>query len=250
MKYSVLSSLEYDNGKFMLLCSRFSNMNTYTALPSEFLRRCLEWLTTSSESELIRVVVVVNKTDDGSVGVIDSTSNINVTRAELKDLSDTTFLSGFDCLIFHGLDNNLSPLIRANIENYVSTGGGALFSDINVDTANIDLFSGISSVYSLGSGVNLGSGDYVWTAEGIVHHVYSPDFSDLTIPVINTIAETGLGAGWVMLYVYDTSLIPEVVESPSVTDTIYSSSDYDIPGANMMAYFASVYENGVFQVEN
>jgi hypothetical protein len=249
MKYSVLSSLEYGSGRALLLCSRFSDVNSGFSMPVGFLRRCLEWVSSSSESEPIRVAVVVNGVDDGSVGVIDNTPNVSVSRRYVKDLSDISLFDDIDCVVIHGLRNDFSPLVRNNLKQCISSGCGVLFSDVNVDESSVDMFEDMSPVYSIGSGVNLGYGYYSWTEEGISSHLYLPEFSGLVIPIMNTVSELGLGYGWSVLYSYDTSLAPILPPRPVTIETAYSSSDYDIPGANMMAYFSAVYENGVIKLE-
>lgn len=251
MKYSILSSLEYESGKILLLCSRFNNVNTgNSTLPSSLLRRCLEWLSVSETYDLIRVCVVVNGFDDGSIGVVDEIENVTVFRGELKDLSDSSFLSDFDCMVFHGLDNNISPLIRTNVISYISNGGGVLFSDVHVDESNIEMFNDISVVYSTGSGVNVGSGNGKWTDDGKSSYIYRTDFSGIRIPMLNTIAESGFASGWSFLYVYDTDVADAGNEEANEeADTIFLSSDYDIPGAMIMGYYAAVYENGMIEIE-
>ena len=103
----------------------------------------------------------------------------------------------------------------------------------------------------MSSGVNLPIGVSSWTSVGASHYLYNKDFAEIDIVILNTISELGLSSAWGILYVYDTSYSVED-EDPidhEVIDTIYSSSDYDIPGDVIMAYFACVYENGLFEIE-
>jgi len=142
-------------------------------------------------------------------------------------------------------------LVRSNIKSFVALGGGVLFSDVNVDSENIEMFDDISTVYSIGSGVNLSNGEYVWTEDGSSHYIYSSDFLELTIPVLNTISELGFSDGWELIYVYDTGQVAlEEQPTAEVIGTVYSSSDYGIPGSHLMGYFAAVYENGLFKIES
>ena len=227
-------------------------MNTGNfSLSTAFIRRCLQWLTVSSSEDFIRVCVIVNDVDDGTVGVLDDTENTSVFRGELRDLSDASFLSDFDCMIFCGLDNDISPLIRTNIKSFVASGGGVLFSDVNVNSANIEMFDDISTVYSIGAGVNLDEGASLWTSEGLSHYLYNSDFSTMTIPVLNTVSELGFSDGWDLIYVYDTGYVfGEDQPQVEILGTIYSSADYDIPGSFLVGYFAAVYENGLFKIES
>jgi len=251
MKYSILSTLEYYKGRIALLCSRFNNLLTgNTTLLPTFIRRCLEWSSSKSENDIISVLVLSNGIEDGSLGIFDEVDKINVYRGELEDVTDFSFLSSFDCLIIFGVDNNISPVIRSNIEQYIKEGGGFILSDIKIDNAYISILENIDLVYVQSSGINFPSGSYLWTDDGMQHYIYQQSFWKILIPGLNTISEIGLSPSWSMLYVYDTSI--KVVENPEIIveeGVIRHSSDYDIPGVNFVAYFSSIYKNGMFKVE-
>ena len=252
MKYSAIASLEYGSGRILLMCTRFANINTGNiAMSSRFIRRSTQWVSAIGDDDQINVCVIVNDVDDGSLGALDNTENITAFKSELKDLSDNSFLGDFDCLVFFGLDNNISPLIRSNVKQYIEDGGGAIFCDVNINDDSIDMFDDIESVYCISSGVNLSDGQSTWTVDGVNHYLYEIDFVDIEIAILNTISELGFSSAWEILYIYDTdhSVSEDNPFEYEVVGTIYSSSDYDIPGDRTMAYFSCVYENGIFEVK-
>lgn len=197
------------------------------------------------------VLTVTTGSDDGGYRVFDLADRVNVQRGEIEDLSDSSFLSRFDVVCIFGVDNNLSPLIRLTLENYVSSGGGMVLSDIQVSAANIELLDDIAPVYCENSGVNFLSGNQKWTDEGVLSPIYDREFAKPNIRMLNTILETDFSKRWSVLYVFDTSTdVSDYDDTENdVTGVVYLSSDYDIAGDRIVGYFAGVYKNGVFNVD-
>jgi hypothetical protein len=252
MKFSIISSLDYQQGNILLICSRFANINTDNAsFPPSLVERCFQFASSISDEGVINALVIVDGVDDGSVGIVDNVDDINVTRGAIEDLSTLEYIQGFDAVLFFGIDNNLSPLIRANILSFVGGGGGLILSDINLDGEELSLFTGIASVTVTSPGFYESKGSQVWTEDGVSNFIYSDDVANLHITPLNTISELNLSSEWSLLYIHDTEYTLEE-ESPidlTIDETINSSSDYDIDGVNFVGYFATVYENGIVEVQ-
>ena len=204
-------------------------------------------------SEVITVCSVMNNVVDGTVFAVDSIRGVNVTRATLVDLSNSDFLSKFDCLILGGLTNNVSPFVRENINNYVAGGGGVVLSDVRVSGENIALFEGISPVYCRPESEEIGDGIVLWTDAGKQTYLYDASFFSLDLTVITKIRESDLGSDWSLLSTHDTdySLGDQTSDDSEVDTTpMVHSSDYDIRGSHFVAYYAASYKNGIFDVED
>jgi hypothetical protein len=252
MKFSIISSLKYKKGNILLVCSRFANVNTENAsFPATLVRRCFEFSSAMSSDETINTLVIVDGVDDGSVGIVDNIEDISVTRGSIEDLSNLSYVQGFDSVLFFGVDNDISPLIRTNLLSFVGDGGGLILSDINVDNEELSLFTGVATVTVTSTGFYEEDGSQVWTTDGVANHIYNSDVSSLHVTPLNTISELNLSSEWDILYVHDTNYSVEEESSIEFVfdETVYSSVDYDIKGANFVGYFACVYENGIMEVE-
>ena len=87
----------------------------------------------------------------------------------------------------------------------------------------------------------------VWTDEGRLTTLFSEVFLGERIPLLNTILEDNL-TSWTPIIVIDTEAQPE---SGLDTDlTFLSSDEVDISGEFFMAYYRSVHQNGIIDVES
>lgn len=253
MKYSIISTLEYGKGRIILMCCRFNNAFTGNYLLSQsFSRVCLQWAASETDESILDVATVVNSSVNGGGAAISSLEMTNSNTINIEDLSEYSSIQNMSCIVIFGIDNNISPVIRNNLVRYVDAGGGLILSDINVTQDYILLLNDFSSVYSVSSGVNFSSGKSVWTETGILSYIFqNGKYSDIDIPPLNTIQQSGLGSSWQLLYAYDTDQIVEnPVPPPEIEGTVYISNDYDISGAYLMGYYASPYKYGQFDAKN
>ena len=241
MKYQVLSSIEYYKGRAFLVCSKFS-------FDSVLMRKIMEWASSKSSSDAISVLVVSGIGGSVNLSDLNSPRNVIFSTGGIEDLSDLDYLKNFSCIVMQSVNNDkISPVIRKTIENYVENGGGLVVSDLKIDADYVSLFETIGPVYCQSSSFLISSGAYVWTDEGRENYIYEPEFSAVNIFATSTVAEVGLGSYWKQLYVYDTASSGGV--DIEVVGSVYSSVDYDIPGAVFMGYSPSVYKNGIFSLE-
>jgi len=251
MRYVTLASNEYRKGRMLLFCSRFSRRINNASANNLFVRRCLEWLSYSKTTDSIRVCSVVYNVVDGNVLKLHDLDRVQFASAELSDLSDSSFFSGFDVLVFNGMNNEISPLIYLNMMDFVSNGGGLLLCDLNLSEDYLDMLSSIAPVYVQTSGVNIASGFNLWTEEGQQNPIYDSSFSGVPVVLLNTVQEDGVSSNWTVLSVFDTDYTPNLEEDYGDEDddeVPIPSSDFDIDGAYFTAYLRCVYEDGLMKI--
>ncbi|MCX6822090.1 MAG: hypothetical protein NTW30_04920 [Candidatus Aenigmarchaeota archaeon] len=252
MKYSIISSIEYGKGRILLMSCRFNSLFTNTPIDLNFSRRILEWAASGNSLSMVSVGSVVTGPVDGGIINLNSIDMVDVESLQLDNLSVYSNFQDKSVIVIFGVDNDLSPLIRENLLNYVENGGGLILSDINVNNENIELLDNVSPVLCSSAGFNIYGGNTLWTDEGKAHYLYANGvFGGMLISPLNTVSLSEIGTGWENLYIYDADVLDPVFHGidEDVIDTVNSSSDYDIPGVNIVGYFASVYNNGFFEIK-
>jgi len=254
MKYVTFASLRYKKGNYFLFCTRFNNRDVANAsAPKEFIKRCLEMVSSRYSSEVLTVCSVANNVVDGTIPAVDNVRGVNVERAELADLSNPDFLSRFDCLILSGWRNTVSPFIQDNINEYVANGGGVILSDIRVSGETISLLDTVAPVYCRPEAEGIDQGIVLWTKEGKESYIYDASFFTLDLTIINKIRESDLSINWDLLSIHDTNYTLEEQTSDNAevdTTPMVHSSDYDLQGAHFVAYYVATYKNGIFDIED
>jgi len=250
-KYVILSTTEYGKGRIALFASRFSNLMTdnTTAYPP-FVRSLLEWASIRDEDEVIRVCSVDIGNVSSTFPEVDLLEKVTVDNRAVSFLSDYKNLAEFHCLILSGLGNNISPLIRQNILSFVLSGGGLVVSDFDAKMEQIELFDHVSSVYVVDSGYVSPVGGEVWQEIGLLSPLFDESYSDMFVKLTNTIRVGDLGSKWDSLLVMDTESA-KVVEQDEIQDELLyqPSSDFLVKGASFVAYYGSVYRNGLVDIQ-
>lgn len=250
MRYVTIATTEYGKGRIVLFPSRFDNVNTAgNLLNPELTRSILEWVAQRNENDRISAISVSHDVVEGNLFNIADVANTSVFLGELDDLSVSGNLVARDCIIFNGIDNSISPLIRSNLTTYVAGGGGLVLCDIRVDDDSIELLESIAPVTVESSGVNISSGFPIWTDEGRVHPIFRDRFLGVDITLLNSILESAVSSSWDVLNVVDTEI--DVREGDlEIDELLFSrSQDASIPGAFFVGYFATVYEDGITDLE-
>ncbi len=250
--YCIISSIEYGKGRILLMCCRFNNFFYTTPLNDKFSRRCIEWASSSKASDTIDVYSLFQNNVDGTIGDISKIDNINNYHINISDLSNHGFLRDQSILLFGGIDNSISPLVRKNILEYVKNGNGLIAYDINITEDYINLFDEVSPVYCESSGVNLNSGAGEWVLNFNHLQFFNSSFENMNISPLNTISLGRMGDEWEHVYIYNTSVeevVSPLLPPPSLINTDNISSDYDLFGDNIIGYYASVYKNGFFSLK-
>lgn len=242
MRYSILASTEYYKGR-VVFCSGKLSYN------SVLLRRLFEWSSSLDVSDEVRILVVDGSGGSPSLFEIGSPDRCLVEGGDLRNLTNLSFLSSYSCIFVQGVSNDfVSPVIRGNVELFVQNGGGLLVSEPKVAENYISIFENIGPIYCESKDFILTSGKYLWTTLGKLNYVFSNEFLGLSILPTSTILETGLSSCWGSLFVFDSSVTVDQ-NSIEIVGSVFSSADYEIPGANFSAYMSSVYKNGILKVD-
>jgi len=250
MKYVTIATTEYGKGRIVLFPSRFDNINTAGNLLNPALTRSmLEWASQRNENDRISSLSVSNSTVEGNLFDVADMNNVLVSFGDLDDLSVSSNLTDKDCIILNGVDNNISPLIRTNLTNYVVGGGGLVLCDLRVDGEAIELLESIAPVTVESESVNLSSGFPMWTDIGRTHPIFRDRFLGVDITLLNSVQESGVSSSWTVLNVLDTDI--EVREGDlEIDELLFSrSQDFSIPGTFFVGYYATVYEDGITDME-
>jgi len=250
MRYVTIATTEYGKGRIVLFPSRFNNANTAgNLLNPQLTRSMLEWVSQRNENDRIDALSVSHMSVEGNLFDVAPIENVSVSIGELDDLSVGANMDVRDCIILNGVDNNISPLIRTNIVSYVASGGGLVICDIRVDGEAIELLDSVAPVTVTSSGVNLSSGFPIWTDEGREHPIFRDRFLGVDITLLNSVLEGGVSSSWDVLNVVDTDI--EVREGDLEIDELLftRSQDASVPGSFFVGYYATVYEDGITDLE-
>lgn len=245
MIHVALASAPYGSGRIVFLSGRLNARNTAgDGLPSRLIRNCLEWASALEGEDWIEVCHVPFETVDATVPAVDEAFNIGVERQTAEFLSEDENLSEFDCIVLAGYRNTLSPLVRANVMNFVSAGGGLVLCDVAQEGA-LDLLSGSVSLSVASAGSVLAEDGYPrWTEAGRSHAVFSRSLLGVDIPLLADVRESSLGSAWTVLNVFDTEATARENDADVEEQLFLSSDDYSVPGKYFVGYYATVYENG------
>ena len=147
MRYVTIATIEYGKGRIIIFPSRFDNINTAgNLLNPQLTRSMLEWVSQRNENDRISTLAVSHLAVDGNLFNVAEVEDISVSTGELDDFSVSANLSVRDCIIFNGIDNNISPLIRSNLTDYVVGGGGLVLCDFRVNGESVELLDSIAPV--------------------------------------------------------------------------------------------------------
>lgn len=250
MRYVTIAVTEYGKGRIVLFPSRFDGINTAgNLLDPQLTRSMLEWVSQRNENDRISALSIAHRTVEGNLLRVAEVEDVSVGFGELDDLSVSINLSVRDCIIFNGIDNNISPLIRSNLASYVAGGGGLVLCDLRVDGEPVELLESIAPVTVESSGVNLSGGFPIWTEEGRGHPIYQDRFLGVDITLLNSVPEDDVSSSWVVLNVIDTDI--NIREGDLEIDELLfnRSQDVSIPGSFFVGYYATVYEDGITDLE-
>lgn len=246
MRYVALASMSYGTGIFAVYGGRLGWTNSGgEAISDSFARRIIEFVSGKGGDDIIRVCHVPIKGVDGAVPTIDTLDLVDTDRETVDFLSEDNNLSSFDCIIVSGY-SSASPLVRSNLQSFVSSGGGLIIEDFRSSGA-VDIFQSISSVTVSDIGFSVTGGNVVWTDSGRGLSLFSESYLSETVPMINTIDEDGMGSLWTIISVYDTDSEKESGLTEGVE--LISSDDIDIIGESFMAVYRSTYVNGTIDIE-
>jgi len=250
MRYIAIAATEYGKGRIILFPSRFDNTNTAGNLFNpQLTRSMLEWVSRRNENDRIAVLSISHMVVEGNLFNVAQVEDVSVSFGMLDDLSVSGNITGRDCIIFNGIDNNISPLIRSNLTSYVVGGGGLVLCDLRVDGEAVELLESIAPVVVESSGVNLSGGFPIWTDEGREHPIFRDKFLGVDITLLNSVLEGAVSSSWDVLNVVDTDI--DVREGNLEVDPLLftRSQNVSIPGAFFVGYFATVYEDGITDLE-
>jgi len=236
MNFSILSQLDYGKGKVLFSSSEIISHNFN--ISSNFLRKCFELISSKQYNEEIKVLVIYNST---------LLNNINDTIFIYKDydfLSEYNNFEEYDIILIKSLTNNISPIIKSNILDFVDNGGGLFISEADIYSETIYLFEDIAPVFCRNNAFFINSDSVLWTNYGLSSYVFDSEINNKSIGMYNTIYNSDFSSNWeVILYIDD-----EITGSITVSDADenqYYSYEYDIPGSITFAYFVNEYVNGV-----
>lgn len=250
MKYITIATTEYGKGRIILFPSRFNNTNTAcNLLNPELTRSMLEWVSQRNENDRISALSVSHESVEGNLFNVAEVEDVSMSFGELDDLSVSSSLPSRDCIIFNGIDNNISPLIRSNLTNYVVGGGGLVLCDLRVNGEAVELLESVAPVTVQSSGVNISGGYPIWTDEGREHPIFRDRFLGVDITLLNTVKTTAVSSAWDVLNIVDTDV--EVREGDLEIDELLftRSQDVSVPGSFFVGYYATVYEDGITDLE-
>ena len=250
MRYITIAVTEYGKGRIILFPSRFDNINTAgNLLNPQLTRSMLVWVSQRNENDRIAVLSVAHRVVEGNLFNVTEVENLSVYFGEFDDLSVSGNFAGRDCIIFNGIDNNISPLIRSNLTSYIVNGGGLVLCDLRVDGEAVELLESIAPVTVDSSGVNLSGGFPIWTDDGREHPIFRDRFLGVDITLLNSVLEDDVSSAWDILNVVDTDI--DVREGDlEIDELLFSrSQDASIPGSFFVGYYVTVYEDGITDLE-
>ena len=246
MRYVALASADYGAGRVLAYAGRLGWRNADGgAISPQFARRIVEWLSGMQATDVIEVCHVPIMGVDGVVPTIDRLDMVSVTREDIDFLSVDSNLSRFDCIIVSGYSSS-SPLVRANLLSYVSAGGGLVVEDFR-EAGAIDILQSISPFSVDDIGFPDIKGVPLWTEDGKLHDMFSESFLSEPISMLNTIFVDDVGSGWEVISVFDTD--GEVEEGVETELVMVSSDGTELSGEYFMAYYRSVYEDGMIELK-
>jgi len=193
-RYVSLAVRDYGAGHICIHTDRVGGVQTgHGENPIDFWRGLVGWTAKKNPNELIKIGLVIN-TDIHSAENLNNIKPVSVTTIEYSDLSTTT-LSNYDCLYFVGLPSVVTTTLAANIATYVNNGGGLVIEYPNRGEEDINILSGIESLYCYSAERALDTLSY-WTLDGINHPMF---YSQAKITFMSTLRMLDFSTAWTIL---------------------------------------------------